>query len=99
MAISNDGQTLWVHLNGANAARRFDILTETSGLQFTTSPGQPTDMEVVPGSPGSVVLSMGQSGGGVAIYDDGIKRPNIGNTNPSVGPIEFGASSSVLLWL
>src|SRR6185369_2224264 len=29
MAISNDGQTIWVHLNGANAARRFDVLTET----------------------------------------------------------------------
>ncbi len=41
MAISNDGQTLWVHLNGANAARRFDILTETPGLQFTTSPVPP----------------------------------------------------------
>ncbi len=53
-------------------------------------------MEVVPGSPDSVVLSMGQSGGGVAIYDSGVKRPNIGNTIPSVGPIEFGASSSVL---
>ena len=97
MAISNDGQTLWVYLNGANAARRFDILTETAGLQFTPNPAlQPTDMEVVPGSPQSVAMAMGQSGGGVAIYDDGVKRPNIGNTSPSVGPIEFGASSSVL---
>ncbi len=96
MAISNDGQTIWAHLNGANAARRFDVLTGTAGLQFTTSPVRPTDMEVVPGSPQSVALSMGQSGGGVAIYDDGVKRPNIGNTSPSVGPIEFGASPSVL---
>ena len=96
MALSNDGQTLWVHLNGANAARRFDILTETPGLQFATSPVPPTDMEVVPGSPQSVVLAKGQSGGGVAIYDDGVQRPNTGNTVPSVGPIEFGANASVL---
>ena len=96
MAISNDGQTLWVHLNGANSARRFDVLSETPGLQFTTSPVPPTDIEIVPGSPGSVVLAMGQSGGGVAIYDDGVKRPNIGNTTPGVGPIEFGANASVL---
>jgi len=97
MAISNDGQTLWTYLNGANAVRRFDILTETAGLQFTPSPAQqPTDMEVVPGSPGSVALANGQSANPVAIYDNGVKRPNTGNAFPSVDPIEFGASSSVL---
>ena len=97
MAISNDGQTLWAFLNGANTVRRFDILTETAGLQFTPNPAQqPTDMEVVPGSPGSVALANGQSASGVAIYDDGVKRPNTGNTFPSVDPIEFGATSSVL---
>jgi hypothetical protein len=97
MAISNDGQTLWTYLNGANAIRRFDILTETAGLQFTPSPAQqPTDMDVVPGSPQSVALATGQSGNGVAIYDNGVKRPNTGNPFPSVDPIEFGANSSVL---
>ncbi len=93
MAISNDGQTLWVHLNGANAARRFEILTETPGLQFTTSAVPPSDMEVVPGSPQSVAITKGEFGGGVSIFDDGVPRSNIG---PSVGPIEFGASPSVL---
>ena len=96
MAISNDGQTIWAHLNGANAARRFDVLTETPGLQFTTSPVPPTDMEVVPGSPGSLALAKGNSGGGVVIYDDGVQRPNQASTSPSVVPIEFGASASVL---
>jgi hypothetical protein len=97
MAISNDGQTIWAHLNGANAARRFDVLTEAPGLQFTTSSVPPTDMEVVPGSPGSVALAKGLfGGGGVAIYDDGVQRANIGSTTPTVQPIEFGASASVL---
>jgi hypothetical protein len=96
MAISNDGQTIWAHLNGANAARRFDVLTETPGLQFTTSALAPTDMDVVPGSPGSLALSNGGSGLGVSIYDDGVKRPNTADINPGVGPIEFGASASVL---
>jgi hypothetical protein len=96
MAISSDGQTVWVHLNGANAARRFDVMSQTAGLQFTTRSVPPTDIEVVPGSPQSVALSMGQSGGGVAIYDNGTQRPNTGNSFPSVGPIEFGASASVL---
>ena len=97
MAISNDGQTIWAHLNGANAARRFDVLTETPGLQFTTSATPPSDMEVVPGSPGSVALAKGLfGGGGVAIYDDGVQRANIGSTTPTVQPIEFGANASVL---
>jgi len=97
MAISNDGQTIWAHLNGANAARRFDVLTETPGLQFTTSSTPPSDMEVVPGSSGSVALAKGLfGGGGVAIYDNGVQRPNIGSTTPTVQPIEFGANASVL---
>ncbi len=96
MAISNDGQTLWVHLNGANAARRFDILTETPGLQFATSSQPPLDMEVVPGSPQSLVISRGSFPSGVAIYDDGVQRPNTGGGFFSVGPIEFGANPSTL---
>src|SRR6185369_12969389 len=63
MAISSDGQTIWTHLNGANAARRFDVLTGTPGVQFSTDSQPPADMEVVPGSPQSLVLSRGFNGG------------------------------------
>ncbi len=63
MAISSDGQTIWTHLNGANSARRFDVLTGAAGLQFNTTSQSPVDMEVVPGSPGSLVLSRGFNGG------------------------------------
>ena len=96
IAISNDGQTLWVHLDGANAARRFDVLTGTAGLQFNTSAQRPQDMEVVPGSPQSLAISTGVFGNVVAIYDDGVKRPNTGNPFPTVGPIEFGSNASIL---
>ena len=92
MAISSDGQTIWTHLNGANAVRRFDVLAETAGLQFnpgTTQP--PVDMEVVPGSPNSLVISKGS--GGIGVYDNGVQRPNTAN---SFGPIEFGANASTL---
>jgi hypothetical protein len=95
MALSSDGQTIWTHLNGANAARRFDLLTQTPGLQFSTSAQPPLDMEVVPGSPQSLVVSKGSFNGGVAIFDNGVQRPNTGN-NAFVGPIEFGADPSVL---
>ena len=93
MAISNDGGTIWTHLNGANAVRRFDVLTGTAGLQFNTGASQPpADMEVVPGSPQSLVLSRGINGG-LAVFDNGVQRPNAANL---FGPIEFGANASTL---
>jgi len=97
IAISDDGQTMWVHLDGANAARRFDVLTQTPGLQFNTSSQPPADMEVVPGSPQSVAIS--RSFANVAIYDNGVQRPNLSPSFPSVGPLEFGASPSILYGL
>ncbi|HWF88266.1 MAG TPA: Calx-beta domain-containing protein [Pyrinomonadaceae bacterium] len=95
LAISADGQTVWAHLDGAQAARRFDTLTETAGLQFNTGTARAQDLEVVPGSPGSLALTK-LFGGGVFIYDNGVQRANSGPSFPSVGPIEFGASASTL---
>ena len=94
MAISSDGQTLWVHLDGANAARKFAVTTQTPGLQFNTSSQPPADMEVVPGSPNALVISRLFTN--LAVYDDGVQRPNTGNSFPTVGPIEFGATPSIL---
>lgn len=93
IAVSSDGQTLWVHLDGANAARRFDVATETPGLQFATNLSQPPfDMEVVPGSPQSLAISSSFNHG-VTIFDNGVQRPNTGS---GVGPIEFGNDPSIL---
>ena len=93
LAISSDGQTLYVHLDGANAMRRFDVVSQTPGLQFPIS-SQPIDMEVVPGSPQSIAVSRG-GGSGVVIFDDAVQRPNIGS-GFLIGPVEFGATPSVL---
>ncbi|HYV14238.1 MAG TPA: Calx-beta domain-containing protein, partial [Pyrinomonadaceae bacterium] len=91
MAISSDGQTIWTHLDGANALRRFDVPTQTAGLQFSTGSTQPpVDMEVVPGSPQSLALTKA-FGGGLAIFDDGIQRPNTVNNFL----IAFGDSSTL----
>jgi sugar lactone lactonase YvrE len=95
IAPSSDGQTLWVHLDGANAARRFDTVTQTPGLQFSTGTPRVQDMEVVPGTPGSLALTK-LFGGGVFIYDDGVQRANTGSSFPQVGPLEFGANPSIL---
>jgi hypothetical protein len=92
MAISNDGQTIWVRLDGANAFRRYDVLTQTPGLQFSNS-GIPADMDVVPGSPQSLVVSKGS---GVAVFDDGVQRSMTSDPFPTVQATEFSANPSVL---
>ena len=95
MAISADGQTLYTHLDGANAMRRFDVVSATPGLQFPTSSSPPIDMEVVPGSPQSIAISRGNNGP-VIIFDNAVQRPNTGGFFPTVSPIEFGATASTL---
>jgi len=96
IALSSDGQSLWVRLNGANAFRRFDILTQTSGLQFADNSVFPLDMDVVPSSPQSLVVINGSFDGGVVIFDDGVQRPKIGDLFPRISAIEFGANPSIL---
>src|SRR6185437_5380792 len=94
MAITSDGQTMWVHLDGANAARRFEVVSQTPGLQFSTGTTSPTDMEILPGSPQSLAITRGSTDG-IAIFDNGVPRPNTGGFFPFVGPIEFASPSVV----
>ncbi len=97
MALAGDGQTLYVHLDGANAVRRFNVVNGGVGLQFNTNSSEdPADIDAVPGSPQSVALSRGSFGGGVAIYDNGVQRPNTGTGFFTVGAIEFGSNASTL---
>lgn len=85
LALSDDGRSLWVALDGAAAVRQVDLAERRAGLQFSLPPGafgQPRvgDMEVVPGSPRSVAISLYHPGispgfAGLAIYDNGVPRP------------------------
>lgn len=93
LALASDGQTLYVHLDGANAVRRVNVVAQTAGLQFSTGSQPPSDMEVVPGVPESLAISRS---GSVSIYDDGVQRPNVSGGFSFVGPIEFGSNPSVL---
>jgi sugar lactone lactonase YvrE len=96
LAISADGQTLYTNLNGASAIRRFDVPTQTPGLQFSTNTPYPSDIEIFPGNPDSIVISTGNYNG-VVIYDNGVARPKTGTGGyTGVLPLEFGATSSTL---
>ncbi|MEJ7577033.1 MAG: Calx-beta domain-containing protein [Pyrinomonadaceae bacterium] len=87
-----------VTFEGAKAARRFDLQTQTPGIQFSVGTQTPADMEVMPGSPQSLAVSPGVNfSTGPTVYDNGVARPKYGTGNfYAVLPIEFGASPSVL---
>ena len=105
LALSDNGQYLYAALNGAAAVRRFDLTTQTAGLQWVLStpnsgPRYAGDISVMPGKPETVAVSRRDGGSGyyagIAIYDNGVQRPVINPTYPAMSNIEFSASPSVL---
>jgi hypothetical protein len=84
--ISDDGSTMFVGLRGAHAVRRVNLETRTAGLTFGLSNQSndelyATDLKVQPGSTttvGVTTANIGSSGTyGPAIYDNGVRRPNM----------------------
>jgi len=86
LALAPSGEYLYVGLVGAKAVRRVDLVTKQATLQFpvgtcgfggdTCGPGP---MAVLAGAPGTLAVSMrlensSPSFGGVAVYDDGVRR-------------------------
>jgi uncharacterized repeat protein (TIGR01451 family) len=105
LALSDDGRTLYVALDGANAIRRYDVTTRTPGLQFPYPPGTfilglpVVDMEVPPGQPHSVVVTRERPGGfalNAVLFENGVPRPETASQRVNLRGIEFGASASQL---
>jgi hypothetical protein len=106
LAISSNNQYIYAGLDGIGAVRRFDLQSQSAGLQFPlgfSSGGVlvANDIEVQPGNPSLVAISLKNkvsSPGfeGVAIFDNGVKLPNAAGRNTAGGIIEFGASPAVL---
>src|SRR6185369_13313177 len=105
LALSDDGHSIYVWLNGSFMFRRFDALTNTPGLQFSMGQ-EPTsgryvfrDFAVAPANPSVLAVARGifnvGSPQGVAIFDDGVRRTNIGPIG-STDSIAFSASASKL---
>lgn len=107
LAISNNGQYLYVGLDGEGAVQRVDLTTQTAGLKFSLG-SDPTfgtyyvqDIEVLPGSPQSVAVSRMYKGvspqhAGVAIYDNGVQRPIATPGFIGSNVIEFSTSANTL---
>ena len=112
LARSDNGQYLYVGLDGSSAVRRVNLATQTADLQFSLgtgiiSSGQPNlvaDIEVAPGNAQEVAVSMrntccSPSHEGVAIFDDGIKRGPVFPLETQSNVIEFSASAATLYGL
>jgi len=70
LAVSSDGQFIYIGFNGTNVFRRFNLASNTVDLQVQMGAG--ADIAALPGLPHSVAVSAG----GVAIFDDAVQRPN-----------------------
>jgi hypothetical protein len=110
LARSDNGQYLYVGLDGAGAVRRFDLASQTAGLQFSLG-ADPTfggrtaeDIAVMPGTPGTVAVARKYTGlsprhAGVAIFDNGVQRTTTTPGHIGSNSITFGGSPSALYGL
>lgn len=105
MALSGDGHYLYVSLDGPGSMRRVDLQSPSQPLEFSLGIGQfnrpnhAKEIEVLPGQPQSIAISLEDSGfnhEGVAVYDDATQRPNKPPLTPPNDVIEFGANASTL---
>jgi len=101
LAISDDGQMVYVALNPPNAGvRRFNTVQQSLSPPFTLgtgNTGQPAyarDLKVAPGQPQT--LAVARDDQRVAIYDNGIMRANLTHDGVYISLIEFGAAPTTL---
>jgi len=97
LALSDNGKMIYVSIDGAAAMRQFYVEKRLAGQQFTLGndpsrgPNYVEDMEIIPGTENSVVVSRKSLGvsprhRGVGIYDSGVLRPNVtaGHTGSNI---------------
>lgn len=87
MAISGDGQFLYVGLDGSSFVKRFLLptLVEDISIPLGTSlyygPNTALDLQVAPNAPHTLAVSLANKGvspsaqGGITIFDDAVARP------------------------
>ncbi|HEX6368595.1 MAG TPA: IPT/TIG domain-containing protein [Longimicrobium sp.] len=101
MAISDDGSTLWVALDATGQVRRLSLPSLALGGSFSLGENRVGDMRVMPGRPGTVAVSRintccSPAHEGVAIYDDGVRRPRETGDHTGADYIVFGESAAVM---
>jgi uncharacterized repeat protein (TIGR01451 family) len=104
LALSDDGQFLYVAQDGAVGAQRFNLLSNSADRSFSFSTNDiyfAQDLAVQPKHPNTVAASLASynfaSGypSSVYLYDDGLARPSVGGparglTFDAMGQVLFG---------
>ena len=86
LAISDNGQYIYSGFSGTSTVRRFDVSSQTAGIQFSLGSDSSTgsyyaeDIEVMPGQATTIAISRKNNGfsprhEGVVIYDNNVMRP------------------------
>lgn len=107
LAISDNGQYIYSGFSGASIVRRFDVTTQTAGLQFSLGSDSSTgsfyaeDIEVMPSQPTTIAISRKNNGfsprhEGVAIYDNNIMRPTTTPDHTGSNRIEFTSQNALI---
>ena len=90
LAVSDDGQFVYVALDGQSSVGRFDTAAGAEGLKFSLgSPLSVDDMAVLPGLPHSLAVSKqdrrySPRTAGTFVYDDGVERPSSSAGNNTI---------------
>jgi len=99
IGLSGDGHYLYVGIDDAASIRRLDLQSQTQAPEFTLgtsgsgNPNQAGEIEVLPGQPESVAVSIAEAGvnhQNITIFDNGTPRPNKSAQLPQNDVIEFG---------
>ena len=107
LAIANNKQFVYAGLDGIGGVRRFDLGSQTAGLQFSLGSLQfggrlyVDDMAVLPDNANAVAISrrslnISPRHQGVVVYDDSTIRPNASGGATLNEAIEFSATPSKL---
>lgn len=83
LAVSDNGQWLYAGIGIDNSIERINIATRALDIKFPTGFSGVADMAVMPGRPSTVVATAYNT---LAVYDDGVMRPN------TVGPGPYNFS-------
>jgi hypothetical protein len=102
LAVSDDGTTLWVAVDGSSEVRRVSLPDLTPGLSFSLGVDREVeDIRVMPGRPRTVAIALRNTccsprHAGVAIFDDGVRRARVPQNHSGNNTIAFGRSAAVL---
>jgi hypothetical protein len=106
LAVSDDGQDIYVGLNGVGAVARFNVPNHFVDLTFSLGNGAfgpmfAEDIQVAPGNPSEVAISrefmfVSPRHAGVAIYVDGVQLPVTTPGHTGSNSVAFGGTADRL---